>query len=223
MTALTPGERHFLLRRLHSLTGIVPLGAFLLFHFFENASARRGPEAFDSTVLEISKMPYIYAAEIALLIAPLLFHALYGLFIRTPSRPNVVSYPFARNWSYFFQRVSGIIAFAYISYHVWTTRVWSIFIKGAPITFSDMHEQFASPLVVALYALGILAVAFHFTNGIWSFCITWGIVVNREAQKRLALVTNFAFVALGVVGLDILSAFVTRKSFLSALGSSIFG
>jgi len=32
----------FLLRRLHSLTGIVPIGAFLLEHFLSNAEAFKG-------------------------------------------------------------------------------------------------------------------------------------------------------------------------------------
>ena len=44
-------RNHFLLRRLHSLTGVVPIGVFLLFHPTTNASVvwgmldRRGGEA----------------------------------------------------------------------------------------------------------------------------------------------------------------------------------
>ena len=32
----------FLLRRLHSLTGIVPIGAFLIEHFISNSEATKG-------------------------------------------------------------------------------------------------------------------------------------------------------------------------------------
>ena len=85
-------ETSFILRRLHSLTGIIPLGGFLLFHFFENASARRGAEAFDEAVVKISQLPYLYVLEFGLLLGPLLFHALYGLLVRTPSRPNTLNY-----------------------------------------------------------------------------------------------------------------------------------
>ena len=37
-----PNERHFWLRRLHSLSGIVPVGGFLAFHLYENYSATQG-------------------------------------------------------------------------------------------------------------------------------------------------------------------------------------
>jgi succinate dehydrogenase/fumarate reductase cytochrome b subunit len=36
-------DHSFLWRRLHSLSGVLPLGAFLCYHVFENLSALRGP------------------------------------------------------------------------------------------------------------------------------------------------------------------------------------
>ncbi len=216
-------EVNFLLRRLHSLTGIVPIGGFLLFHFFENASARRGAEAFNETVLKIGDMPYLYAAEIGVLGLPILFHAVYGLFIRTPSQPNVASYSYARNWAYFFQRLTGIIAFAYIVFHVWTTRIWSLFFKGSPINFGDMQAMLSKPAMLLFYLLGILAVTFHFANGIWSFSITWGLVRSREAQRKLALLSMVIFLVLATVGIDIVSSFVMEHGILSYLGTKIFG
>ena len=130
MEKLTPDERYFLLRRLHSLSGIVPLGGFLLFHFFENASARLGPDAFNETVWKIGQMPYLYAFEVGLLLIPILFHGIFGLLISAQSSPNLKSYPYARNWAYLLQRVSGVVAFAFICFHVVTTRGWSLFVKG---------------------------------------------------------------------------------------------
>ena len=47
-------DRLFLWRRLHSLSGIIPVGAFLLFHIFENLSALRGPEAYNEGHRQIS-------------------------------------------------------------------------------------------------------------------------------------------------------------------------
>ena len=211
-------ESSFLLRRLHSLTGIVPLGGFLLFHFFENASARRGPEAFNQTVEEIGKMPYLYAIEISVLLLPILFHAVYGLFIRTPSQPNVVSYGYWRNWAYFLQRFTGAVAFAFIGFHVVSTRGWAVFVKGAPITFEDMHQYLSDPALFLFYAVGILSVTFHFANGLWSFCLTWGLVTTHEAQKRVAVLSLFVFLVLAVVGLDIAWTFSTNHSFLAILG-----
>jgi succinate dehydrogenase / fumarate reductase cytochrome b subunit len=223
MATLNADERHFLLRRLHSLTGIVPIGGFLLFHFFENASARRGPEAFDATVQKIGEMPYIYAIELGVLLIPLLFHSIYGLFITASARPNVTHYPYGRNWSYTLQRVSGIIAFLYLVYHVATTRIWSLFVKGSDYSFADMAASLSSTTVLLIYVVGIVAATFHFANGLWSFSITWGLVTSPQAQKRLACATNAFFVVLCIVGLDILSAFKLDGGFLAKLGSMIFG
>ena len=76
-STISTSDRSFLLRRLHSLTGIVPIGGFLLFHLFENASARNGAHAFNETVEKIASMPYLYALEIGMLMIPILFHRLH--------------------------------------------------------------------------------------------------------------------------------------------------
>src|SRR5437899_8013243 len=47
----------FLLRRLHSLSGIVPIGAFLVEHFISNAFATRGPAAYAKQVEFLSSFP----------------------------------------------------------------------------------------------------------------------------------------------------------------------
>jgi succinate dehydrogenase / fumarate reductase, cytochrome b subunit len=219
---LTSDDRYFLLRRLHSLTGIIPIGGFLLFHFFENAAARNGAEAFNQTVLKIGEMPYLYLMEISVLAVPLLFHGIFGLLITADSKPNLSNYPYCRNWAYFLQRLSGVLAFAYIFYHIASTRGWALFIKGSAITFADMQAKVAG-YGLAIYCIGILAVVYHFSNGLWSFSVTWGLVKSQEAQKQLAILTQILFLVLAVVGLDILSAFVLHQSVLSKVGALIFG
>jgi succinate dehydrogenase / fumarate reductase cytochrome b subunit len=218
MAALSSADRSFILRRLHSLTGIVPLGGFLLFHLFENASARKGAEAFNETVLKIAGMPYLMVAEWLLLLLPLIFHSVYGIVITKASRPVVSNYTHSRNLAYIAQRISGVIAFFYIAYHVVSTRFWALFVAGREITFQDMHEKLAVPWVLALYVVGIISVVYHFSNGLWSFSITWGIVRTDSGQKLLAKISTAIFIVLSIVALDILSAFVGNQSFLSALG-----
>jgi len=218
---LSADDRYFVLRRLHSLSGVIPLGAFLFFHFFENASARNGPAAFNETVYKISRLPYLYLLEVLVLALPLLFHGIFGLYITAGAKLNVASYPYARNWAYFLQRLSGVLAFAYIAYHVATTRLWSLFLKGQAFTYADLQADLTSPYVLAFYILGIVAVTYHFSNGLWSFSITWGLVRAAEAQKRLALLTNLIFVVLCLMGLDILSAFIYERSLSIQAGDLI--
>lgn len=211
---LTKSDFQFILRRLHSLTGIVPMGAFLLFHFFENASARHGAEAFNETVVKISSMPYLYVLEWGALLIPILFHSIYGVFITATAKPNVVREPHSRNWAYLMQRISGIIAFGYIFFHVITTRMWALFVKGEEITFQDMADKLSQPYQLVIYIIGIIAVTYHFSNGIWSFSITWGLVKSDAGQKRLAIATTLLFFILAAVGIDILSAFILKQSLL---------
>jgi succinate dehydrogenase / fumarate reductase cytochrome b subunit len=221
MAALTKDELNFLLRRLHSLSGIIPIGGFLLFHFFENASARHGAEAFNQAVLKISEMPYIYVMEVLVLAVPILFHGIYGLFISGTSRPNVANYPYERNIAYFLQRASGVIAFAYIIFHVSTTRIWSLFVKGDHITFADMSLQLSNPVVLIFYVLGILSITYHFSNGIWSFSVTWGLVTSGDAQRRLSRACMGMFFVLALVGLDIVFSFRIGHSFMASLWSTV--
>jgi succinate dehydrogenase / fumarate reductase, cytochrome b subunit len=208
----------FILRRLHSLSGVVPIGGFLLFHFYENASARRGAEAFNETVRHISEMPYLVVLEWAGLLLPILFHSIYGLSITASSRPNVIRHSYGRNWAYLFQRISGMVAFGYLFFHVINTRMWAIFVKGGNITFEDMQQKLAHPYQLLIYFLGIVAVTYHFSNGIWSFSITWGLVRSERGQQQLARATLLLFLVLCLVGLDILSAFVLDKSFFTRIG-----
>ena len=49
-------DHSFLWRRLHSLSGVLPLGAFLCYHMFENLSALRGPAAYDEMVNHVNTL-----------------------------------------------------------------------------------------------------------------------------------------------------------------------
>ena len=37
-----------------------------------------------------------------------------------------------------------------------------------------MHETLQHPLWAIFYIICVIAVVFHFANGLWSFCVTWG-------------------------------------------------
>src|ERR1700709_2769077 len=113
------GEGHsFFWRRLHSLSGIVPIGAFLVEHIVSNYEAVNGPLAYAQQVKFLNSLPLVRVLEWAFIFIPLAFHALYGVFIAFRGRSNVNVYPWAGNWMYLSQRVTGLIAFAYIIQHV---------------------------------------------------------------------------------------------------------
>ncbi len=97
-------RNHFLVRRLHSLTGIIPVGAFLIEHLLTNSLALRGPEAFNKQVQWIQDMPFLLALEVIFIFVPLAFHAIYGVAIALESKPNQNQY---RTWTIGATRFSG--------------------------------------------------------------------------------------------------------------------
>ena len=180
-----PLDRHFVLRKVHSLLGIVPIGAFLCFHLFENSLAVRGGEFFyEHVVKTIDEMPYVQLMEIFAIALPILFHAVYGVIIWVQGRSNVSSYGYFRNWMYLWHRITGGIALAFILYHVWATRGQVLLGHVEKVDlFQHLGTALDSPLILAVYIVGILAAVFHLANGVWLALITWGITIGPRSQR----------------------------------------
>ena len=200
---LRAGEgRSFLLRRLHSLTGIIPVGAFLLEHFLSNAFATKGPEAYTKQVELLTSFPFVVGLELFGIWLPILYHALYGFYIWYRGDSNVAEYPWSGNWLYTSQRWTGAIAFIYIVYHTWHLRFTGIHLQSHPAAaFGKVQMELQSPLMVAFYVIGIVAACWHFSYGIWLFCAKWGITVGTTARRRFGYACFALAVVLIVVGL----------------------
>jgi succinate dehydrogenase / fumarate reductase cytochrome b subunit len=187
----------FALRKLHSLSGIVPVGAFLLFHLFENLKLTESKEGYAAAIRElwgIAPRPIFYAIEACLLLTPIAFHGLYGFWIWYTGRSNTAAYPYRRNWLYTAQRLTGLIAFAYMAVHVWQLRI----MPGGHLallrpTAADLptfeHVQNAvTPLGwTVAYLVGGISAAFHLGNGLFGFAYSWGLAVGRKAQARVEM------------------------------------
>ena len=199
----------FWLRRLHSLTGIIPVGAFLFEHILiSNASAIGGPIAYARQVRFLASLPLVPILELFGIWLPILFHALYGFYIWYRGETNVGEYPWTGNWMYTVQRWTGGIAFAYILWHTWTMRFTGIDLHEYPgASFGKVQaEVFQTPLFL-FYVVGLIAASWHFAYGIWLFCAKWGIVSGEKARKRfLVLCLAFFFVLIGA-GLASLTSF----------------
>src|ERR1700751_4749273 len=121
-TRMTADERHWLLRRLHSLSGIIPIGGFLFFHIFENAFVLKGGPVWWKETEFTRNLPFQIAVEALVLWIPILSHAIYGIVSTATAQPN--DYPYERNYQYTLQRITGILAFLFIGFHVLTTRAY---------------------------------------------------------------------------------------------------
>ncbi len=191
-------DRHFALRKLHSLLGIIPIGFFLCFHIFENSLAVKGGEYFTEHVVhKIGNMPYVEVLEVFFIALPILFHGVYGLVIWFQGKSNVLRYGYFRNRMYWLHRMTGIVAFVFIITHVWGTRIQVLI--NDDVTKDNLFEHLGglleNPLMLACYIVGVLASVIHLCNGIWLALITWGITIGPRSQK----ISSWACTAIGMI------------------------
>ena len=217
-------SRTFILRKLHQLSGLFPLGIFLLEHFYTNSKALGGAGDFNKAVADLQAIPYILLIEIGGIFIPLIYHAVYGLVITMESRPNNLNYPYPRNWFYLVQRITGVILFFFIFFHVLNFRFGmvpglnTISVAHAPDrAFDIVAGEFRMWWVFAIYMIGITATVWHLANGIWLFLVDWGITIGERAQR----LTGYACIAFGAVllfvGINAAVAFIRPGGLLGGL------
>lgn len=200
-------NREFLLRRLHSLLGIIPLGLFLTQHLIVNHFATQGVEAFNNASHFMANLPFVIFLEIFVIYLPIMFHAFYGVYIAFTSRNNVGKYSYTRNILFKAQRYTGVFLVVFIAWHVFETR-FQVAIGAAEADFNMMANILSNPWMFAFYVAGVLTATFHLANGLWSFLVTWGITQSEKAQRYATYFTLVVFLVLSVIGIRALLAFV---------------
>jgi succinate dehydrogenase / fumarate reductase cytochrome b subunit len=217
--------RHeFLIRRLHSLSGLIPVGAYMVIHLLTNATVLDSPAAYQRNVYSIHSFGAVLPViEWVFIFIPLLFHAIFGVVIIRGGLPNSSTYKYTSNVRYTLQRATGMIAFAFIMWHVfhmhgWFHADWWMHNIAEPLGGGKFRAFAAastgaeamrmSPVIVPiLYAIGVLSCVFHLANGIWTFGITWGLWVTPQSQRRADYACIAFGVLLGLVGLSALWGF----------------
>jgi len=199
-------NRHFVLRRVHSLVALVPVGAFLVFHLWENSQSRLGAEHFNQQVVgALQGLNYLPIIEIVFIALPLLFHAGYGLVIIGSGRAEPLRYDYVRNRFYWLQRLSGIGLILFLLLHVGLTRIAGLVDPSIRADlFGHMQAALSQPMLFSLYLVGLLLAVFHLANGLSTAAIVWGLTTSFEAQRRFGwFCAGFGLLlaALGVHGL----------------------
>ena len=171
-----------------------PIGAFLIEHFISNSEATKGVQAYNDQVKFLTSLPFVHVLEWVFIFLPLLYHALYGIYIWYKGESNVGEYPWTGNWLYTSQRWTGIVAFIYILYHVIDMRFTGVHLMGGgyQYAFSKVWFDFQNPWMVAFYVIGIIAASWHFSYGVWLFAAKWGITVGDQARRK------FGYVCIGL-------------------------
>ncbi len=189
-------------RRLHSFTGILPLGGFLLFHLYENSYSYGGPAFYNEHVRPLRQIPYLLLIEAIVIYIPLAYHAFYGVYIWSTNKNNILQYRYCRNWLYTLQRWTGIITLLFVVFHVIDQRL-----RPSP-SFENVAGSLHNPMFLLFYIIGVSAAAFHLGNGFWNALIKWGFTSGQRSQKITAIAFTAFWVVLGAVGIRALVNFL---------------
>jgi succinate dehydrogenase / fumarate reductase cytochrome b subunit len=151
-----------------------------------------------------------------------LFHGIIGTLIVARGTRNLAYYPYRENFRYTLQRWTGVVAFAFIFWHVFQTRGWintdwwlqhvTKPLGGARFNPKEALSSGAgavqlAPWVGPVYAVGILASVYHFANGLWTMGITWGVWTGPRSQRWATVVCGIFGLALAAAGLAALFGF----------------
>ena len=219
---LIGGRHHFLLRRLHSLTGIV-FGGYIVIHLLVNATliegvrgenVSSGPTVFQQQVDKIHSLPFLVAVEWTFIYLPILYHTIYGIWIVVTGQPNVGRYGYMKNWAYVAQRISAIILAIFIAFHVLSMK--GLFgsaltfdpTKATQTTVNHFHAHWWVGYLV--YPIGILAATYHLANGFWTAGITWGLTISAGSQRRWGIACIGIFLLTSMFGLTALFAALSK-------------
>ena len=216
--------RHdFLLRRLHSLSGLIPVGAYMVVHLITNSLILVGDTSFQNAVYQIHSLgPLLWTVEWAFIFLPIIFHAVFGVVIIARGKNNVSHYQYSGNVRYTLQRITGMIALVFIFLHVFHLHGWihlDAWLNNVaePLGMarfrpynatSTLGEAMQVSILIPIgYAIGVLACVYHFANGVWTMGITWGVWTTPIGQRRATYVCSTLGVIVAVIGLSALSGF----------------
>jgi succinate dehydrogenase / fumarate reductase, cytochrome b subunit len=202
-------RNHFAIRRIHSLLGIIPVGAFLVEHLLTNSLAFFGPAKFNEQVHWLHNMHYLIWLEILFIFLPLALHGVYGLVIAWQAKNNAQQYQYADNWRFVLQRWTGIFTFCFIIVHLCHFRFadWfggTTYVGNAnpfELTARGFHLVLPAALWYPIYFLGFITATYHFCNGLVTFCITWGISISVPSRKRISILAAGVGALLALWGL----------------------
>ena len=152
MDQRTRDKIHYLILKTHSLTGLIPVGAFLVLHFSINSLRTVGVWPYQISIDIINNLPFLMWIEVGFIIIPILFHSLVGFYIYFSGKPNPFRYNYPHNWMYTLQRISGAIIFVFLIYHLATTvvpKIWygNIQFAAAPYLIDIMPNIFFERLL----------------------------------------------------------------------------
>jgi len=222
----------FTKNKIHSLAGLLAgIGVLIAIH--SHSAILLGADAYDvlagqSWIVARDQAVWFWV-EVLVFGIPMAFYGLMGMMRWWRRLGNISRFGTFRNWLGVLQGWTGVFLFFFVSFHLW--HVWRIFAlewdgtgAGTNPLVGDGPQEVVSAAAyitaffahnmmnVVLYALGIFALAFHLSNGMWNFGVNWGITAGRKSMAVSTVVCTVFFGGVFLLGMNALSAFVALGS-----------
>lgn len=169
-------------RRLHALTGVIPLGVFVVVHLLVNATALGGASRFDRVVGALAASPIEPFFTLLFVGLPLAYHALYGIRRVMRAPPDAEESGYKRPRLDALMRVTSVILFVFVIAHTYEMRIGrspgSLHTK---LTMDLSSTKWGVPFIAFGYLLGVAAVAFHLAYGCFAVLESRGRASRRAA------------------------------------------
>jgi succinate dehydrogenase / fumarate reductase cytochrome b subunit len=218
----------FTKNKIRSLAGLFAgIGALIAIH--SHSAILLGPDAYDvlagqSWIVARDQGIWLWI-EVIIFGIPMAYYGAMGMLRWWNRAGNLNRFGTFRNWLGTAQGWTGVFLFFFVTFHLWY--VWRVFaldwdgagvgqnplVGDGPqemVTAAGYMTAFLAQNVfyVVLYALGIFALAFHLSNGMWNFAVNWGITAGRKSMAVSTVVCAVFFGGVFLLGMNALSAFV---------------
>src|SRR5256714_13940089 len=192
--------RNFFVARLGSLLAFAPLGVWTVGHLWHQLAAYQSPQAWEIAVTGHVNVATTVLVFI-LVLGPLLWHIVWGIvrMLRSRAAPLQGGFSILR---YVTQRLSAVGLLLFLGAHLYLAWFEPRFLHGRPEPFAQISREmrFHTPTLI-VYILGIVGIAYHLANGLWSFMtMGWGITVSKSGMKWLERLSIAFFVLLLALG-----------------------
>jgi succinate dehydrogenase / fumarate reductase cytochrome b subunit len=192
--------RNFFVARLGSLLAFAPLGVWTVVHLWHQLAAYESPQAWEIAVtghVNVATTVLVFV----LVLGPLLWHSVWGIVRMFRSRPALLQGGFS-NLRYVVQRLSAVGLLLFLGAHLYLAWFEPRFLHGRPEPFAQISREmrFHTPTLI-VYVLGVLGIAYHLANGLWSFTtMGWGVTVSKSGIRWMERVSILLFLVLLAIG-----------------------
>ena len=215
-------SRGGLFPRLGSALALAPLGVWTVWHLWENLYVWAGRDAWAEhvTAVQYTQDAPRYVGNAAsswlvslVVLGPLVIHTVWGLRRVRMTKPN--GYKFFGNAKYLLQRASALGLMGFLAAHIFLARI-----KPALRADGTGHEDFCDlaghmrhhPPTLTVYTLGVIGMAYHLANGVYTAAFINGLAASPKASKQMQVASLALFALLLVFGLGSVIGMYTQAA-----------